>query len=267
MTTAVDIVEALLEAPLLEATPTLPAPATDNSPLRVFGDDAPEKGWLYRGPDPLGEFIRYKRGPQALLNRTGDRQTYINYFTRQGYTLVFKKGGGLEVWSRGPLHIPQEGITALEQTMGLTVASKVNWNGSLKSASEIIYGQPDRTAGNGQPGQPEDDTLAEPSTLKIKATFGGGYGEEGDFHSGQNVNVPLMRKLLAEGHAFVIKYPSGSFNVIIPERYQFKPEAIRAMEQKMGLTRKSIVQWFIGAIKPSEGIHTTAAEAIYGERA
>jgi hypothetical protein len=265
VTTAVDIVEALLEAPLLEATATMPAPAPDNSPLRVFGDDAPDKGWLYRGPDPLGEFIKYKRGPQAVLNRTGDRQAYINYFTRQGYTLVFKKGAGLEIWSRGPLHIPQDGINALEQTMGLTVASKVNWNGDLKSASAIIYGQPER-ATKGQPGQPEDDTLSEPDT-KIKAMFGGGYGEDGDFSSGHNVNVPLMRRLLGEGHAFVIKYPSGSFNVIIPERYQFKPGAIRAMEQKMGLTRKSIVQWFIGAIKPSEAIHTTAAEAIYGERA
>jgi hypothetical protein len=241
----------------------MPAPAPDSSPLRVFGDDAPEKGWFYRGPDPLGEFIKYKRGPKALLSRTGDRQTYINYFTRQGYTLVFKGPGGFNIFSRGPLHIPQDGITAMEQTMGLQVDSNVNWNGQQKRASEIIYGQPNR--GTQEPEQ--DDTLEDPGKRLIKATFGGAYGEDGQFQTGNTVNVPVMRKLLADGHAFVVKYPSGSFNVIMPERYHFKPEAIRSMETQMGLTRKSVVQWFIGAIKPSEAIHTTAAEAIYGERA
>jgi hypothetical protein len=263
VTTAVDIVEALLESPIQEVTAFAPAPAPDSSPLRVFGDDAPSRGWFYRGPDPLGEFIKYKRGPKALLNRTGERQNYINYFTRQGYTLVFKDAAGLKVFSRGPLHIPQDGIQALEQTMGLDASSKIDWNGQVKSASEVIYGQPNR--GTQEPEQ--EDELQDPSSRLIKATFGGAYGEEGQFDTGSKVNVPVMRKLLAEGHAFVVKYPSGSFNVIMPERYQFKPEAIRSMEQQMGLTRKSIVQWFIGAIKPSEGIHTTAGEAIYGERA
>jgi hypothetical protein len=263
VTTAVDIVEALLEAPLLEATPSMAAPVPDNSPLRVFGDDAPDKGWFYRGPDPLGEFIKYKRGPNALLNRTGERQNYINYFTRQGYTLVFKTANGLQIFTRGPLHIPQDGITALEQTMGLNAQTQVDWNGQVKRASEVIYGQPNR----GTHEQGNEDELEDPSKRLIKATFGGAYGEDGQFDTGSKVNVPVMRKLLADGHAFVVKYPSGSFNVIMPERYHFKPEAIRALETQMGLTRKSIVQWFIGAIKPSEGIHTTAAEAIYGERA
>jgi hypothetical protein len=262
VTTAVDIVEKLLEGPIREATALMPAPALDRSPLRVFGNDAPPKGWFYTGPDPLGEFIKYKRGPQATLNRTGDRQTYISYFVRQGFTLVFKKDGGLEIWNRGPLHIPQDGIKALEQTMGLAPSSQLTLNGSPGRASDLIYGQPNR--GNQEPDQ--EDALNDPANRLVKATFGGGYGESGQFQTGNSVNVPAMRKLLADGHAFVVKYPSGSFNVITPERYQFGGDACRAMEQKMGLTPSSQVQWFIGAIKPSEAIHTTASEAIYGEK-
>jgi hypothetical protein len=261
VTTAVEIVEKLLDAPVQEATAMMPAPAPDKSPLRVFGNDAPPKGWFYTGPDPLGEFIRYQRGPKAVLNRAGDRQNYINYFMRQGFTLVFKKGAGLEIWHRGPLHIPQDGIASLEQTMGLTPQSQITLNGAPARASDAIYGQPNRA--NEEP-EPED-TLQAPDTQLIKATFGGAYGEEGDFATGSKVNVPLMKKLLGDGHAFVIKYPSGSFNVIIPERYQFSHGAIEAMERQMGLKPASRVQWFIGAIKPKEAIQTTAAEAIYGD--
>lgn len=262
MTTAVDIVEKLLEGPIREATAMMPAPATDNSPLRVFGNDAPPKGWFYTGPDPLGEFIKYKRGPRAILNRAGDRQNYINYFMRQGFTLVFKKGSGLEVWHRGPLHIPQDGILALEQTMGLNPQMSVSLNGVPGRASEVFYGQPNRA--NEEPEQ--EDTLQAPDTQLVKATFGGAYGEDGDFATGSKVNLPVMKKLLADGHAFVIKYPSGSFNVIIPEQYKFSNGAIEAMERQMGLKPTSRVQWFIGAVKPREAIQTTAAEAIYGDK-
>jgi hypothetical protein len=236
----------------------------------VFGNDAPPKGWFYSGPDPLGEFIKYKRGPKVNLTSPQDRQNYIDYFVRNGYLMVFKQGSNFNVYGRDNLHIPQDGVQAMEMTMGLNSKSMVNWNGRSMSAGKAIYGQPSRqeqrpksAATPATPATPPEDTLDDPGTL-IKGMFGGGYGE-GSFSTGMAVNVPLMKKLLAEGHAFVIKYPSGSFNVIIPERYTFTPESIQAMERRMGLKREARVQWFIGAIKPSEAIQTTAAEAIYGD--
>lgn len=276
VTTAVDIVEALLEGPIPEAAASMPAYTPDRSPLRVFGNDAPPKGWFYTGPDPFGEFIKYQRGPKVNLTGAEDRQRYIDYFVRNGYILVFKQGNGFNVYGRDNLHIPQDGVQALEMTMGLTPNSTVNFNGRTAKASVLIYGQPDRrvTAGRevnaaaAAAAQPEpEENIEDPAKRLLKASFGMLYGDDGQFQYGNTVNTPTLRKQLAEGNAFVIKYPSGSFNVIIPERYQFKPESIRSMEKKMGLTRNSIVQWFIGEVNPSRAIHTTAAEAIYGERA
>jgi hypothetical protein len=247
----------------------------------VFGNDAPPKGWFYTGPDPLGEFIKYKRGPKVNLTSQQDRQNYIEYFVRNGYILVFKQGNTFNIYSRENMHMPQDGVKALEMTMGLTPDTMVNWGGRSMKAAKLIYGQPERQEPRQQYRWPKPAPKPQPmakaavptaapaqpsGTDKIKATFGGGYGEAGEFTSGPTVNVQLMKKLLKEGHAFVIKYPSGSFNVIIPERYQFKDEAIMEMEKQMGLKPTSRVQWFIGAINPNEAIQTTAAEAIYGDK-
>lgn len=269
VTVAAKLVEMLLDGPIQEAAPVAaPVPPRDRYPLRVFGADAPDKGWFYTGPDPFGDFIRYKRGDQAQLDHETDRQRYIKFFTQHGYILVFKESPGLKVYSKVNLHIKQDGIKALETTMGLNPQTQVEVNGERNVlASELFYGQPNRDGqAEPEPEPKDDDALADPTTRLVKATFGGAYGEDGFFDGGAKVNMPTMRKLLADGHAFVIKYPSGSFNVIIPERYHFKPEAIKAMESKMGLTRDSTVQWFIGEIKPDKGIVTTAAEAIYGEK-
>lgn len=261
MTTAVELVEKLLAGPIREAAPAAAvSPTPTRSRLRVFGPDSPPKGWFYTGPDPLDEFIRFKRGKDAVIRGPEDRKRYLDFFTQERYTFVFKEGSGLKIISKGELNIPQDGIQALEQTMGLHSNTPVDYNGQNTVASTLIYGQPNRA------NHPDPDVtqVAEPGKQLVKATFGGIYGD-GLVEAGNKVNVRLLKDLLSQGHAFVIRYESGSFNVIMPEQYRFSRQAISTMERRMGLRRNSTVQWFIGSIKPNEAIHTTAAEAIYGE--
>jgi hypothetical protein len=269
VTVAVDLVESLLEGPIPEAV-AAPIPPRDRYPLRVFGNNAPPKGWFYTGPDPFGEFIKYQRGDQAQINNESDRQRYIDFFARNGYILVFKQPPGLTIRSQRKLYIEPEGIEAMEKTMGLTQQTLVNYNGQEAPASEIIYGQPNRAnqaqAGRdidaeqttGQPGQP--------SRQLVKATFGGLYGDQGFWETGKDVNIAAMKKLMADGYAFVIKYPNGGFNVVTPKSYKFSPQEIRALESKMGITRKTPVQWFVNSVSANAMSPTTAQVAIYGEQ-
>lgn len=260
VTVAANLIEKLLDGPIQEAAPVAaPIPPRDRYPLRVFGNDAPDKGWLYTGPDPFGDFIRYKRGDNAQLNTETDRQKYIQFFTRQGYILIFKQSPGLKIYSEVNLHIPQDGIQAMEKTMGLTAQTQVEYNGKQLPAGQLIYGQPER-ASYADPSKTTDH-----SPQLLKATFGGLYGEQGHFESGKDVNIAAMKKLLAEGYAFVVKYGNGGFNVVTPKSYKFSPTEIRQLESKMGITRKTKVQWFVNSVSANAMTPSTAGIAIYGE--
>jgi hypothetical protein len=270
VTVAVEIVEKLLDGPIQEATPAAaPIPPRDRYPLRVFGNDAPPKGWFYTGPDPFGDFIRAQRGgDKAQLNTESDRQRYIDFFTRQGYILVFKESPGLKIQSQVNLFIPQEGVHALEQTMGLTPETQVEWKGNQAPASEIIYGQPNRA--NQQPdkktqSQHGQKDQAAPQEL-LKATFGGLYGPQGHFETGKDVNIAAMKKLLADGYAFVIRYGNGGFTVITPKGHKCSRSEIREIESRMGITRQTKVQWFENSVSANAMTPTTAQVAIYGEQ-
>jgi hypothetical protein len=270
---AVDLVEKLLELPVQEAAPvSAPIPARDRYPLRVFGNDAPPKGWFYTGPDPFGDFIRSQRGgDKAQLNNESDRKRYIDFFTRQGYILVFKESPGLKIHSQVNLFIPQDGVKALEQTMGLTPETQVEFRNDQAPASEIIYGQPNRAnqqpdkTSQSQHGQQNQGQSAAPQQL-LKATFGGIYGPQGHFETGKDVNIAAMKKLLADGYAFVIRYGNGGYNVVTPKAHKFSRSEIREIESKMGINRATKVQWFQNSVSANAATPTTAQVAIYGEQ-
>lgn len=266
VTVAVEIVERLLDAPLLEADPVpAPIPPRDRYPLRVFGNGAPDKGWFYTGPDPFGDFIRYQRGDHAKIRNETERQQYIEFFKRNGYILVFKQPPGLSIHSQVNLHIPQDGINAMEKTMGLNGQTQVDFNGKQAPASEIIYGQPNR-ANQTQAGGANQQASPDQGQQMIKATFGGLYGTQGHFENGKDVNIANMKKLLADGYAFVIRYGNGGFNVVTPKSHKFSPQEIHQLESKMGITRKTPVQWFVNSVSANAMTSTTAQVAIYGEQ-
>lgn len=269
----------LLEAPG-QAPVSAPVPPRDRYLLRVFGNDAPPKGWFYTGPDPFGDFVRMQRGDHAQLNNETDRQRYIQFFNRFGYILVFKESPGLKIYTKVNLRIAQEGIRALEETMGLKPETQVELNGKQAPASEIIYGQPNRDGqgqgqgqelqSQGQEGQAgfmahglKQAQVAAQKGLKLKAMFGGLRDPYGDYEAGANVNMGNMNKLLRAGYGFVIKYPNGGFNVITPRGFKFSDKAIQGLESVMKITPRTSVQWFKDGNLVNE-LTTDASVAIYG---
>jgi hypothetical protein len=87
----------------------------------------------------------------------------------------------------------------------------------------------------------------------IKASFGCFFPPEGWFEvrGAEMPDLAEMEELLADGYAVVFKSPSGVINIGTPlVGYRFSPQEIRQIEVKMGVNRKSPVQWFMGSLSP-----------------
>jgi hypothetical protein len=264
VTTAVEIVNALLEDRLEEAT----TPARRDA-FVVFGPDIPERGYFFNGPDGFGEFIQAKRGEAALLRTAADRKKYINFFVDYGYTLIFQRQGRLQIFSKLKLRFSPEAVNMMEKTLGLDETTPVEFNGKVEPASKVIFGAPGAQGTNqqGKPNAPQQkpSQIAQQKGMMLKGSFGGLYGPRGLLEPGNKVNMGALQKGVRAGYAYVIKYPNGGLNVVKPAGgYKFSVDEIDEMEKEMGINQQTPVQLFTGTIAPAAATKTTAAVAIYG---
>lgn len=141
MKQAQEIVEALLEDVIQEAGKLF---------LLVFGKDMPENGYYFSGVNPLADFVRSERKNPKNLDDPKQLQTYLDYFLDRGYTFVFSNGRNITVDTQGIPTFGKEAITALQDMLGLTPETVVDWNGYTAKAARVFYKQPDHVpAGNG----------------------------------------------------------------------------------------------------------------------
>lgn len=257
--TAQEIVEAMLTDRIEEAR--------RGGYVRVFGPDIPDKGYFFAGADPLGEFIK-NQVKDANPTTTAERNRMLKHLTDQGFVIWQKKGSDIYVFHHPNVpafNLSPDGLKALEQTLGLNQRSVIFDNKKPIPAGQVLYAQSQggQQAGAAQQARTTPAAVAQKKNMTLTATFGGLQAPTGSFQPVYKVNHREIQKGLKSGFAFVLKYPNGGFNVVIPKGYRFSQQAIRGLEQQMGLKPSTLVQLFVDNI--SHGKAVAASVAIYGQ--
>lgn len=220
--------------------------------LRVFGPEAPDKGYFFSGQYPAAHFIQQEVKDADFRNVSID--DYVAKFVRLGYTFVFSDGKNITVQTnQKSINFGHEAINAMEQSLGLKPDSQVTWNGQTKPAAYVFYGQPNHAA-----------TSAEKASEQGLVQLGmfGGIAGPGQF---KNVNFVSHRNVdhdVKNGYAYVIRYSNDSIAVVTPHGFKFSYDAIESLEKQFGITPKKKVKWYEGQTR--DGVDVDANVAIYG---
>lgn len=247
MTRAERLADCLLEACLFEA---------GESFLRVFGPDTPEQGYFYSSADPKLDFFKEER-PQAQITNKQEYKQYLKFFLDKGYTFVERRGRQLFINSQEhPSRIGPAALKSVERSLQADPGMKATWirpdrTKQVSTAGVLLFGQPDRMAA--APGQTSQMT---------QAVFGSLHSPEGEFNPVSKIDVPAIRRDMANKIAHVIKYPNGSFNVATPKGFVFSKDAIKSLEQNFGITPGTMVKWYNGDL--TTGKNFPARVVIYG---
>lgn len=237
----------LLEDAICEAAPKY---------LRVFGPDAPDKGYFFAGQFPAAHFIKQEVKDANFKNVPLDQ--YVAKFVRLGYTFVFSDGKNISVQTQQEnLKFGSEAIHAMENSIGLKPDSQVTWNGQTQPAAHVFYGQPEHAA-------PKSTATKQPASQLQLGQFGGVAGP-GQVRNVDFVNHRELQRGLNNGYGFILRYGNGSVAVITPQNFRFSYDAIENIEKWFGMTPQKKVKWYQGQLTDGEDVDANVA--IYGGKA
>lgn len=248
MTDAHSLVAALLEDRLDEA---------GTSYLRVFGPEVPEAGYFYAGANPLMQFMK-SRMPNVRISPT-KLAHYIDRFTGLGFKFMLKHEGKIIVYSQISPRVGNEGLKAMERTLGLRAETPVIWvnnNKQRSKAGAFFYGQPDAPDA---PDQPDYAKMRERPTTKDDVSFKGPTAapaaaapapEEVDFGVSTDAEVidrisnRLEKKFGEQGFAQQVeKWPTYTSQALSDyykkKRISIEPEQIEALARWYGVALKT----------------------------
>lgn len=202
--------------------------------LQVFDKDSPEKGYFFYGSDPVKDYVLTER-PNADTRRLSE---YIDFFIRSGAIFVSTadKGVNISIKAERFPNFGKNQVDVLEKSVHLSPRSSVEWSGQHYAASNVIYNQPALANRNSTPDAPV--IVIEFDKLNPK----------GNVHHVRKVDTAAIRRGIAHGTAYAVKYPDQKeqVRVVTPKDFKFAAGSKASLLSVIGSFPGGTVVWHNG---------------------